>query len=276
MCAVDADGVLISARKVAAGDVSSVPALPGVAERGEMLLHNHPSGDLTPSDADMEVAFRLHGNGVGFGIVNNQATRVYVVSEVPRGKQLVPVDPDVVDVTLGPYGLVAQAMRGMYGIRDYEDRPSQRAMATAVTTTFNEGGVALLEAGTGVGKSLGYLVPALRWAAANGERTVVSTATITLQEQLVAKDLPFLQRALSDQPVRFALLKGWRNYLCLNRLAAAQGAGAALFDDNVSDDVAMIAEWASRTKDGSLADLPTAPAVKCGMRSRRSPICAGA
>ncbi|HCT57070.1 MAG TPA: hypothetical protein DGD08_07620 [Gemmatimonas aurantiaca] len=259
VCAVDADGVLISARKVAAGDVSSVLALPGVAERGEMLLHNHPSGDLTPSDADMEVAFRLHGNGVGFGIVNNQATRVYVVSEVPRGKQLVPVDPDVVDVTLGPYGLVAQAMRGMYGIRDYEDRPSQRAMATAVTTTFNEGGVALLEAGTGVGKSLGYLVPALRWAAANGERTVVSTATITLQEQLVAKDLPFLQRALSDQPVRFALLKGWRNYLCLNRLAAAQGAGAALFDDNVSDDVAMIAEWASRTKDGSLADLPTAP-----------------
>ncbi|HEY0929218.1 MAG TPA: helicase C-terminal domain-containing protein [Gemmatimonas sp.] len=259
VCTVDADGILTTARKVAAGDVSSVLALPGVAERGELLLHNHPSGELTPSDADLEVAFRLHGNGVGFGIVNNQATRVYIVAEVPRGKQVVPVDPDAVDVALGPYGLVAQAMRGVYGVRDYEDRPSQRAMATAVTTTFNQGGVALLEAGTGVGKSLGYLVPALRWAAANGERTVVSTATITLQEQLVAKDLPFLQRALSDQPVRFALLKGWRNYLCLNRLAVAQGAGAALFDDNVSDDVATIAEWATRTQDGSLADLPTAP-----------------
>lgn len=73
-----------------------------------------------------------------------------------------------------------------------------------------------------MGKSLGYLVPALRWAAANGERTVVSTNTITLQEQLVAKDLPFLQRALTDQPVRFALLKGWRNYLCLYRLEQAQ------------------------------------------------------
>lgn len=259
VCTLDADGNIDTARKVAAGDVSSVLALPGVAARGELLLHNHPSGELTPSDADMEVAYRLHGNGVGFGIVDNQATRVYVVTEVPRGKQRVPVDPDAVDVALGPYGLVAQAMRGMYGVREYEDRPSQRAMATAVTTTFNEGGVALLEAGTGVGKSLGYLVPALRWAQANGERTVVSTATITLQEQLVAKDLPFLQRALSDQKVRFALLKGWRNYLCLHRLEQATGAGAALFDDNVSDDVTTIVEWAKRTTDGSLADLPTAP-----------------
>ncbi|MFK9175257.1 ATP-dependent DNA helicase, partial [Escherichia coli] len=82
----------------------------------------------------------------------------------------------------------------------------------------NEGGIGLLEAGTGVGKSLGYLVPALRWAAANGERTIVSTNTINLQEQLVRKDLPFLEKALSDQPVRFALLNGWRNYLCKARL----------------------------------------------------------
>ena len=77
-----------------------------------------------------------------------------------------------------------------------------------------------------MGKSLGYLVPALRWAAANGERTVVSTNTITLQEQLVGKDLPFLREALTDQPVRFALLKGWRNYLCLQRLEQARAARA--------------------------------------------------
>ena len=91
-------------------------------------------------------------------------------------------------------------------------------MAVAIARLYNDGGVGLLEAGTGVGKSLGYLVPALRWAAANSERTVVSTNTINLQEQLVGKDLPFLERALPDQKVRFALLKGWRNYLCLVRL----------------------------------------------------------
>ncbi len=184
---------------------------------------------------------------------------MYVVTEVPRADVKVVVDLDAIDVTLGPYGAIAQAMRTVHGAREYEDRPAQRAMAAAVTRTFNEGGVALLEAGTGVGKSLGYLVPALRWAAANGERTIVSTNTITLQEQLVAKDLPFLQRALGDQPVRFALLKGWRNYLCLQRLEQATGAGAALFEDGLTGDLTAIAAWAARTTDGSLADLPTTP-----------------
>lgn len=224
-----------------------------------MLLHNHPSGLLVPSAADMEVAARFHDNGVGFGIVNNEATRVYVVVEVPEVRALVPVALDDVEVLLGPHGAVAQAMRTVHGVRQYEDRPSQRAMAAAVAATFNEGGVALLEAGTGVGKSLGYLIPALRWAAANRERTIVSTNTITLQEQLVSKDLPFLQRALTDQPVRFALLKGWRNYLCLARLEQARGAGAALFEDGGTADVEQIAAWAEKTTDGSLADLPTPP-----------------
>lgn len=259
VCAVDDVGMITTARVVARGDVRSVLAMPGVAERGEMLLHNHPSGGLEPSDADMDVAARAHMNGVGFAITDNDATRVYVVTEVPSTAAQVAVDVDAVDVTLGPYGAIAQAMKAVHGVRSYEDRPAQRAMAAEVTRTFNEGGVALLEAGTGIGKSLGYLVPALRWAAANGERTIVSTNTITLQEQLVTKDLPFLQKALSDQPVRFALLKGWRNYLCLQRLEQAQGAGAALFEDNIAGDVAMISEWAKKTIDGSLSDLPTTP-----------------
>lgn len=259
VASLDDDGTITNARPVARGDVRSVLAMPGVAERGEMLLHNHPSGVLTPSDADIEVAARVHLDGVGFGIIDNDATRVYVVTEVPKSAALVPVSADDVDVVLGPYGAVAQAMASVLGARAYEDRPAQRAMAAAVTEAFNGGGVALLEAGTGVGKSLGYLVPALRWAAANGERTIVSTNTITLQEQLVTKDLPFLQRALSDQPVRFALLKGWRNYICLQRLEQARGAGAVLFEDGAAGDVEMLAQWAERTRDGSLSDLPVAP-----------------
>ncbi len=256
---LDADGVIATVRAVARGDVRSVLALPGIAERGEMLLHNHPSGHLEPSDADLEVASRVHGNGVGFGIVDNAATRVYVVTEVPRAAERVPLSAAAVDVVLGPAGQVARAMRLMHGDRAYEDRPQQRAMAAAVTAAFNDGGVAILEAGTGVGKSLGYLVPALRWAAANGERTIVSTNTITLQEQLVGKDLPFLQRALGDQPVRFALLKGWRNYLCLQRLEQARGAGATLFEDAAISEVEQIAKWAARTTDGSLSDMTVAP-----------------
>ena len=263
VCTVDKDGMLATARKVAAGDVQSVLALPGVAERGQMLLHNHPSGELTPSEADLEVAWRLHQNGVGFAICDNGATRVYVVTEIPTQRERVPLAIEAIHETLGPDGPIAAVMRGVgngtSSARDYEDRPSQRDMAAEVAQRYNRGGVALLEAGTGVGKSLGYLVPALRWAAANGERTVVSTNTITLQEQLVAKDLPFLKQALSDQTVTFALLKGWRNYLCLQRLEQATGAGAALFDDGVGDELEKLVEWAARTSDGSLADLATPP-----------------
>jgi ATP-dependent DNA helicase DinG len=78
VCAVDDDGMITTARVVARGDVRSVLAMPGVAERGEMLLHNHPSGGLTPSDADLDVAARVHGNGVGFAITDNEGSLVYV------------------------------------------------------------------------------------------------------------------------------------------------------------------------------------------------------
>ena len=250
---IDEDGVLASARVVARGDVRSVLALPGFANRGEMLLHNHPSGVLEPSGPDLEIAARMHDDGIGFAITNNDASDVYVVVEVPRPRRAAPLVLDALDIDLGPDGPIATHLGR------YEDRPTQRAYTRAIARLYNSGGIGLLEAGTGVGKSLGYLVPALRWAAANGERTVVSTNTINLQEQLVGKDLPFLAGAMADQPVRFALLKGWRNYLCLLRLEQARGAGGTLFDDGHGQELDMIESWAAGTKDGSLSDLAEAP-----------------
>jgi ATP-dependent DNA helicase DinG len=171
------------------------------------------------------------------------------------------LDPEAVARDLGPDGpiaaLLASVERG--AVAGYEDRASQRAMAAEVAGLYNTGGVALLEAGTGVGKSLAYLVPALRWAAMRGERTVVSTNTINLQEQLVGKDLPLLVSALADQPVRFALLKGWRNYLCLQRLEHARIGGSALFDADGERELDVLARWAEETSDGSLTDAPALP-----------------
>lgn len=164
------------------------------------------------------------------------------------------LDADGIAHDLGPNGPIAAAMGG------YEDRPGQRDMAEAVTAAFNDGGTALLEAGTGVGKSLAYLVPALRWAALTGEKTLVSTNTINLQEQLVTRDLPFLANAFAGrQSVRFALMKGWRNYLCLLRMHQAELLGASLFDNSVAAEIAELHEWSNRTADGSLSDLPLPP-----------------
>jgi ATP-dependent DNA helicase DinG len=250
---VNSEGVVQTVRTVARGDSASVLALPGFAQRGEMLIHNHPSGNLEPSGPDLDVAGRLHDDGIGFAIVDNQASELYVVVEVPAAKSNVSVAQDSIDRDLGPGGAIAQQHTR------YEDRPSQRAMAKQIARLYNTGGVGLLEAGTGVGKSLGYLVPALRWAHANNERTIVSTNTINLQEQLVGKDLPFLAKALGDQKVRFSLLKGWRNYLCLVRLEQARASGSSLFEDGLQQELDAIQQWSERTRDGSLSDLTMTP-----------------
>ena len=252
---LDGNGAIIEVRVVARGTVDAVLALPGVAGRGEMLLHNHPSGVLDPSGADLTVAAQLHDAGVGFGIVNNEVTELYVVVECPRARALTRLDPPEIAQLLDQGGPVAKALGG------FEDRPSQRDMAAYIADAYNDGGITLLEAGTGVGKSFAYLVPALVWARENGERTVVSTNTINLQEQLVGKDLPILARALGtgEHTPTFALLKGWHNYLCLARLEQARGNQESLFEPDRAVELEHLADWAGHTADGSLSDLADEP-----------------
>jgi ATP-dependent DNA helicase DinG len=252
---VSPSGVISEARAVARGTPEMVLALPGVARRGEMVLHNHPSGELEPSHADLDIAARLHDAGIGFGILTNDATELYVVVEVPRRRAEVRLDPLNVVGHLTEGGAVARRMG------QYEDRPSQRDMTAHVADGYNDGGVLLLEAGTGVGKSFAYLVPALEWARLNDERTVVSTNTINLQEQLVGKDLPLLRDALGDdrRHPSFALLKGWRNYLCLARLESATTGQQSLLEEGRQGELISIAEWATRTGDGTIGDLATPP-----------------
>ena len=121
VCGVDEDGVIGSARVVARGDVRSVLALPGFAQRGEMLVHNHPSGVLEPSSEDMEIAARVHDDGIGFGIVNNAATELYVVVEVPKADVAIPLDVDAIRAATpqevaGPVVYEALAQAGLvYG-----------------------------------------------------------------------------------------------------------------------------------------------------------------
>ncbi|UCD24246.1 MAG: helicase [Gemmatimonadota bacterium] len=246
---------ITAVRPVARGTDDMVLALPGVASHGQMVLHNHPSGVLEPSSADLNIAARLYEDGIGFGIVNNDATSLYVVVEVPQVKSYEPIDAIETAELLGPDGPVAAVLG------QFEDRRCQHDMASYVADVYNEGGVSLLEAGTGVGKSFAYLVPALRWARVNGERTVVSTNTINLQEQLVGKDLPLLARSFDDDEhkITFALLKGWSNYICINRLKMAQGGQGSLLEPERQAELEALAEWAARTNDGSRADLTDLP-----------------
>jgi ATP-dependent DNA helicase DinG len=128
-------------------------------------------------------------------------------------------------------------------------REGQTQMAQAVAQTVEQGGALVVEAGTGVGKTFAYLVPALL----SGERVVISTATKTLQDQLFGRDLPAVIRALK-LPARMALLKGRANYLCLYRMALARQEG--LFPDRyVVTLLAKVEKWSQRTMTGDLSEL---------------------
>jgi ATP-dependent DNA helicase DinG len=252
IAAVSAEGLVSAPHAVARGHRNAVLAATRDAAPGSLVLHNHPSGELTPSDADLAVAAELYAAGLGLAIVDNEATTLYVVVAPPRTTDLELLDEAEIERLLAPHGPIARAHPL------YEDRPTQRDLARAVARVYNEGGVALAEAGTGTGKSVAYLVPAIEWAVRNRERTVVSTNTINLQEQLVTRDLPFLRAALA-RPFRFALVKGRGNYVSIRRALLAAAAGETLFDAPQRRDMDAIIEWLDTTKDGSLQDLAFDP-----------------
>lgn len=245
-------GEVVEPRVVARGNAGAVLALVKEPEAGGLLIHNHPSGILEPSEADFGVAARLWEQGLGFAIIDNDARELYVVVEPPESRENDPLDLDAIDADLGPGGpLAARHPR-------FEDRPQQRALSRMIGGLYNTGGVGVAEAGTGTGKSVAYLLPAIRWALQNKERTVVSTNTINLQEQLVEKDLPLLRRALG-QPFRFALVKGRSNYVSIRRALLAKESAATLLEPEKQAELKGILEWMNTTEDGSISDLPFRP-----------------
>jgi ATP-dependent DNA helicase DinG len=155
---------------------------------------------------------------------------------------------------LGPDGLIAKKLPG------FESRPQQLEMADAVAMALHGKRKLLVEAGTGVGKSFAYLVPAIQAVAAKKDfRVVISTHTISLQEQLVRKDLPFLQTVVPGD-YRPVLVKGRGNYLSLRRLRTAQSKASSLLETTGAiDQLIQIGRWSRNTQDGSKSDLPVQP-----------------
>jgi ATP-dependent DNA helicase DinG len=240
-------------RVVARGNDYSVPAVIESAKPGDVVIHNHPSGTLTPSDQDIQIASVFGNQGVGFLIVNNSASQVYVVVEPFFEREIEPLDIELTKKALLPDGRVSEVMGDKYELRDEQIR-----MLESVTSSFNDNLISLIEAGTGTGKTLSYLIPAVNWALKNEERVVISTNTINLQEQLIDKDIPLLYSAFEDD-FSYSLVKGMRNYLCLLRAETIQEGLFEMVDDNEVDSINSILDWAKVTDDGSLSDLNFTP-----------------
>jgi ATP-dependent DNA helicase DinG len=153
-----------------------------------------------------------------------------------------------------PQGLLSRSS-------NFEYRPQQQEMAVAVAEALANGTHLAVEAGTGTGKSLAYLIPAILFAVARRKKAIICTHTINLQEQLTQKDLPMLAKIL-PAPFHFAMLKGRGNYLCSRRLQKAMQQADALFTSPELEELKRIWEWARQTSDGSLSDFEIEPDLK--------------
>ncbi len=136
----------------------------------------------------------------------------------------------------------------------YEYRSSQEEMSESILNSLESKSHIIIEAPTGIGKSFAYLVPAIFYAKKYEKKLIVSTNTINLQEQLISKDIPFLQKTL---PVKFKakLLKGRNNYLCPKRLARAMESSNTLFETDEQRNLEKIYLWSKRTADGTRSDI---------------------
>ncbi len=208
-------GEISEIRVLARGNTGAAPAIVNDVGPGQILIHNHPSGKLSPSEADLRVASLVGNQGAGFLIIDNLVEEGYMVVEphLPRERQ-----------RLSSREIIQFFEEGNMLSRSlgkYEYRPQQLEMVKTIIFALNNRRHLMVEAGTGTGKSMAYLVPALHWAVKNNEKVVVSTNTINLQEQLFYKDIPLLEKALTPilpREFRTVLVKGRRNYVCLRKL----------------------------------------------------------
>jgi ATP-dependent DNA helicase DinG len=163
-------------------------------------------------------------------------------------------------------------------LSSYEPRQSQLDLLELIIRAFNEDAHVMAEAGTGVGKSFAYLLPAIHFALENKEKVVISTATITLQQQLYEKDIPLVAGAMGWSKIKAVIMKGRGNYLCLRRLDEALREPPLIIDEDDSeyDEIRRVNEWAQNTKTGVRSELSFQPAETVwGAVCSESDLCLG-
>ena len=247
---IDEESNKINSYEVRArGNKKMTPALTDEVKPGQILIHNHPSGDLRPSAADIRIASLLGQNGIGFAIIDNKVEEIYIVVEAKIPEKEVKLSKkNIVDI-FSENGKLASVMN------DYEFRDEQIKVVEKVIEVFNNYSQAFIEAGTGTGKSFAYLIPALFWSHNNNEKVVISTNTINLQEQLINKDLVTLKKIL---PFSFKsiLVKGRSNYICLRKLKRFENKSKELLKDNKEKQMefSRILNWIEDSENGSRSE----------------------
>ena len=235
---------------LARGNKEMVPAIINDLKPGTVIIHNHPSGVLEPSAADIRVASRAGNNGIGFAIINNDLDDIYIVVEPKIPLEEVELEAGEILSFFEPGGELDKKLK------DYEYREQQLKVVKELINAFNEHRSIFIEAGTGTGKSFAYLIPALYWARLNEQPVVVSTNTINLQEQLMEKDLVLLKKVL---PFSFkaVLVKGRGNYVCKRKQRNLEERLADLYLDQADKQIELmkVLNWLDETGVGSRSEI---------------------
>ena len=247
---IDENMTVVTVKAGSRGNEHTVPVNFSDERECNVLIHNHPSGNLTPSGADLGVASRASENAKGFYIINNDVTDIYVVIEPIKPVAIKKLDKEESAYFISDGGPLSKLSD------TFEERKVQLDLLKNIVEAFNEEKLGIYEAGTGVGKSFAYLIPAFLWAVNNKERVIVSTGTINLQQQLCDKDIPAVENILGVK-VNYILLKGRQNYICKRRLFDA----ASMLDlfEEETEEIKKLADWAEESGTGNKSDLSFMP-----------------
>lgn len=243
------DGVVDDVVVLARGNKHSVPAIVKQMRKREVIIHNHPSGYLFPSDPDVAISsmYANEKSGASY-IVNNDVDNCYAIVELQP--------QEILNIDIKPYfeetGMLSRAFP------EFEYREEQLHMATHIEKGLNSGTKVIVEAGTGTGKTLAYLLPSIEWAIKNQKKVIISTNTINLQEQLLNKDIPIAKKVIQGD-FNYLLVKGRGNYLC-NRKVMNMASGESVdFDEFTSsqkEQFQAVLRWSSKTEKGDKGELP--------------------
>lgn len=244
--------VITEIEVVARGNKEAVPVPAAKLRPGEVVIHNHPSGNLKPSQPDLNLAAKFGAQQIGFIIINNQVDDLYVVVEPDLKAEIKELTVEEISDLFAAGNALDETLA------QYEYRRQQQIMGEVITKAFNRQTHLLVEAGTGTGKSLAYLIPSIYWAVENEQRVVISTNTINLQEQLIKKDIPLLKKAL-DLDFNAVLVKGRRNYVCLRKLYNLQQIADQALENEERESFLKLLNWANEARTGCRSELVFQP-----------------
>ena len=217
--------------------------------KNEVVIRTTKPNQLYPSDMELELSEELYTRrNIAYCLLSSDLDDFYFVQDIDR---IFLEDIDIKNY-FSKDGILAKEIKG------FEYRQEQEEMAQYIQEAINEDRKIIVEAGTGTGKTLAYLIPSIKWAVTNKKKVIIATNTINLQEQLLLKDIPLAKSIIKDE-FSYVLVKGRNNYVCkrlFNELALGKNIDIETFSIEAREQIEYILKWGNKTKTGDKAELP--------------------